>query len=262
MPEIVTTADAVAALCARRRDEWQLAAMTPVAAGAPPPVVELVITWHDGSGWGGERRTVEGLRVTVHGVRVHRLEGAHEPGTTIGYCVPAEAGDGVGLLVGVPGDLEVVGDRIEVEPVPARVEIAPYRVNPGRVTVDAPQPSTAGGWRRALAAAGGDVDVWADGLIVDDDDARPVPGLSWALYPRGVAHGGDAGVWMVWHAARGPGSHATFVRQVACAEPLWLAVRRALGALDGARLTCGNVRFSDITWRRFVADGTLPEPEA
>jgi len=267
----LTTPEQVAAFCARRTDDWQLLELSPSAPAALPDEVALVIGWHDGTGWGGERRRVSSLRLRVGGVSRYSLAGRHEAGTTLGYLVALE--EEVGLLAGVPGDLEIAGARIAVEPLPERVEIAPYRLNPGRITIEAAAAWTLGTWRRAL----GEVD-----LVGDDgsrsDDLAGAPGLAWAIAPPGSEPGSGDGIWLQWlrPSARGPrpgslavagnaaggspGTFANLVRQPRCGDALWRAALAATAALEPTCVTCGNVRFDAAAWRAFLASGTLPAP--
>ncbi|MCE9572063.1 MAG: hypothetical protein K8W52_02790 [Deltaproteobacteria bacterium] len=246
LDEHLRTPDDVARLCARRTPDWQLAAMTPIEEGRTRGEVVLRIEWHDGHGWGGEPRNIDGFALTVRGVSHYALAGPHEPGTTIGRFAPAARG--VGLVLGVPGSLEVVGEAIELRALPTRQEIAAIRLNPGRITVDAPTAWRWGAWREALAAHGADAILWAEGDVVDDPRQGAEPGTAWAIYLAGTAHDGASGIWLQWQRG-GAGTHATAVRHVRCPDTLWQAMRAALGDLDGARIICGNARFDAAAWR-------------
>jgi hypothetical protein len=254
MPEILTTAAELARFIARRDAAWQLAAMTPIEQGLARAEAVLRIEWHDGHGWGGEPRNIDGLAVTVRGVSRYSLAGPHEPGTTIGYlaAITPIADSALGLALGVPGDLEIVGASIEVSALPTRQEIAAVRLNPGRVTFDAPATWTWGEWRARLAAHGAAVELLADGVPEDDDRVVAAPGTAWALSAAGVAHDGAAGVWVQWRRG-GAGTHATAIRQVRCPDSLWHAVRAVIGDLPDVQLTCGNARFDGAAWRAQLA---------
>ncbi len=180
----------------------------------------------------------------------YALAGGHEPGTTIGHL--ALTVDGVGLALGVPGALGVVGAAIEVEALAPRQEVAAIRLNPGRITVDAPVAWRWGAWRAALAAHGADALLWAEGDFVEDARLGGEPGTAWAIHPAGASPDGTTGVWLQWGRG-GAGTHATAVRHVRCPDTLWDAVRAAIGDLDDARITCGNARFDAAAWRATLA---------
>lgn len=244
--ERLLTPAEVARFCARRTPDWQLGFMTPLDLGRATGVVELRIEWHDGHGWGGEPRNIDGLGLTIRGVSHYALNGTHEPGTTIGRCMPSARG--TGLVLGVPGELEVIGDAIEVRALPTRQELAAIRLNPGRITIDAPMAWRWGAWCEQLAAHGADAVLWAEGDFVDDPRQGAEPGTAWAIYPAGAAHDGASGLFLQWQRG-GAGTHATAVRHVRCPDSLWRALRAAIGQLEGVRIICGNARFDGAAWR-------------
>ena len=256
---LITDLASLTSWCASAQPEWQLTRMT--AATVPSPGrVELDITWHDGSGWGGELRNVDGVRVVIDGVTGYRLDGAHDPGTTLGYIMPADTGDDeLGLLLAVPGELEVTGTSISIEKLPTVRQVAPYKLNPRRITFEVAQlPSV-----RELQTLVDGIDVWIDGERSDDGEARPALGKAWAVYPLTADHGSEAGAWLQWlRPAHGTSalSLVNLIRQAACSDGLWASLLAAVAALAPPLVSSGNVRFSLEQWRRYLIDASLPMP--
>ena len=242
--------------CASAQPEWQLSRMTAITV-PPPSRVQLDLTWHDGSGWGGEARNVDGVRVVIDGVTSYRLDGAHDPGTTLGYIMPADCDDELGLLLAVPGELEVIGTAITVEKLPTLRQVAPYKLNPRRVTFELAALPTVGEWRGLV----GDIDVWIDGEHCVDLAARPALGNAWAVYPPTCEHGSEAGAWLQW-LRPAHGAHAltlvNLIRQASCGDALWHSLLAAVATSTPASISCGNVRFTLEQWRHYLADGALP----
>jgi hypothetical protein len=213
-------------------------------------------------GWeAGGTRVLRVFRVEANGVREWSLEteGSYHPTHYLEGVDRIKTGEGLRLVLDVPGRLVLVCAELMVEPQPDRTEpIRPWANGPEFSTVGpgSPRPSPAK-WTEWLRGLGLPT-VWRR-YGGDAEPASHIPAnyTGWFLQtPERIAQS-PAGLFF-YHG--GPNEDGDLELHLQGyydegSQALWAACGRIIGSMSGSVVRCGNCRLTGEQWLEYLGGG-------